>query len=243
MCGAADMVETDVVLEIGPGTGVLTREILLRGATVIAIEADLRAISILEQTFPEAIAAGQLLIYHHDARAVDFTRLGLANTPYKVVSNIPYYLSGLLFRQLLDTAHQPTDIIFLIQKELAERIARDPKESLLSLSVKIFGTPTYICTVPKGHFSPPPKVDSAIIKVSHINHDAFGSLDSQAFFALLRIGLGKKRKQLLGNLSQAYPRPFLQAIFAEQGLPVDVRGEDLSVATWRTLFYTLATKG
>src|SRR5690606_15015371 len=101
----------------------------------------------------------QLHIHHQDIREFDLASLNLADHQFKVVANIPYYLSGLLLRTFLDTTVQPTTLVFLIQKELAERIARDKKESLLSLSVKVFGEPTYVTTVKRGHFTPPPKVD------------------------------------------------------------------------------------
>ena len=144
MCDAAAIAAGDIVLEIGPGTGVLTREILLRGGRVIAIEADARAIAELQTTFPEEISNHQLVIHHHDARTLDLEEFGLKQGSFKVVSNIPYYLSGFLFRTILESNCQPNTLVFLIQKEVAERIARDEKESLLSLSIEVFGEPSYI---------------------------------------------------------------------------------------------------
>ena len=235
MCDAADLEAGDVVVEVGPGTGILTKEILARGATVIAIEADTRAIESLKETFPTEITAGQLAILHHDARTLTPADFGLNDHQYKVVANIPYYISGSLLRSFLDTDCQPTDLVFLVQKEVAHRIARDPKESLLSLSVKAFGQPTYICTVKRGHFNPPPKVDSAIVAVNGINRDQFKTISRTDFFTLLHLGFGQKRKQLLGNLSKSYPRNTLEAIFAELELPLDVRAEDIHVVKWLRL--------
>lgn len=232
MCDAAHLRAGDIVLEVGPGTGILTTEILARGAQVIAIEADPRAIASLEGTFAEAIASQQLVIHHHDARTLNPADFGVFDHQYKVVANIPYYISGSLFRSFLDTDCQPTDLVFLVQKEVAYRIARDPKESLLSLSVKMFGDPAYICTVKSGHFNPPPKVDSAIVAVAAINRDAFGTIPREQLFSLLHLGFGQKRKQLLGNLSKAYNRDTLSAVFTDLKIPVDVRAEDLSPDTW-----------
>jgi 16S rRNA (adenine1518-N6/adenine1519-N6)-dimethyltransferase len=235
MCDAAHLQKGDIVLEIGPGTGVLTREILARGAKVVALEADMRAIESLRATFATDIAAGQLTLHHHDVRTLNLTDFGLKNQQFKVVSNIPYYLSGLLFRTLLESNCQPNTLVFLVQKEVATRIARDKKESLLSLSVKVFGTPTYICTVARGHFTPPPKIDSAIIAITTISQDHFITLSKQHFFTLLHYGFGQKRKQLLSTLSMYYPRDTLTAHFLTLAITPTIRAEDLSLEKWLAL--------
>jgi 16S rRNA (adenine1518-N6/adenine1519-N6)-dimethyltransferase len=235
MCDAAGELAGETVLEIGPGTGILTQEILARGAKVIAVEADHRAITSLEGTFTDVIARGQLTLHHHDARTLNPAQFGLVKHNYIVISNIPYYLSGSLFRQLLDTDTQPKTLVFLIQKEVAERIARDPKESLLSLSIKIFGDPTYICTVTRGHFTPPPKVDSAIVAIHNISTERFGQLLPATFFTVLHLGFAQKRKQLLGNLTKHYKREELVKIFTLLSLPLDCRAEDLPLGDWLRL--------
>jgi 16S rRNA (adenine1518-N6/adenine1519-N6)-dimethyltransferase len=232
MCDAADLKAGHLVLEIGPGTGALTKEILVRGATVIALEADPRAIEALQQAFPSYIASGQLVVHHGDAREIPFKELGLEGKTYKVIANIPYYISGLLFRSLLETKFQPETLVFLVQKEVAVRIAREKKESLLSLSVKIFGDPTYICTVSRGHFTPPPKVDSAIVAIHNISKKRLAGLQQEAFFELLHLGFGKKRKQLLGNLSETYDREKVSNILHSLNLPLTIRAEDMPVKTW-----------
>lgn len=239
MCDAAAVQRGDIVLEVGPGTGVLTKEILSRGAKVVAVEADQRAILSLEESFPEAIASGYLTIHKHDARVLKPADFNLVNQGYKVVSNIPYYLSGALFRSLLDTDCQPTTLVFLIQKEVAERIARDPKESLLSLSVKIFGDPSYICTVKRGHFTPPPKVDSAIIAVKNISQERFLPVESEQFFHIIHLGFAQKRKQLLGNLAQEFTRSDLEVIFTKLNLSLTIRAEDIPLNTWISLVNNL----
>ena len=243
MCAAADLQVGDIVLEIGPGTGILTQEILASGAKVIAIEADPRAITTLEEAFPDAITQGQLTIHHHDARTLDLPSFGVIKQRYKVVSNIPYYLSGHLFRSFLDTDCQPNTLVFLVQKEVANRIARETKESLLSLSVKVFGDPTYICTVKRGHFNPPPKVDSAIIAINNINRDNFQGLSAEYFFKILHLGFGQKRKQLLGNLASDFNRSTLETIFKELDIPLTTRAEDTQLEIWlnltkKTLFHS-----
>jgi 16S rRNA (adenine1518-N6/adenine1519-N6)-dimethyltransferase len=235
MCDAASLQAGETVVEVGPGTGALTKELLARGCKVIAIEADERAITALHDTFPTEIADKHLVIHHHDARAVAPANFGLTPHTYKVVSNIPYYLSGSLFRSFLDTDCQPTDLVFLVQKEVAERIARDRKESLLSLSVKAFGEPRYVTTIKRTHFTPPPQVDSAIIAVHRISLERLSDVPRARFFNLLHLGLGQKRKQLLGLLAQRWDRTTLEAVFTEITIPLDIRGEDLTLEQWVTL--------
>ena len=233
MCDAAEITEDDLVLEIGPGTGALTKVLLERGARVLALEADERAIDSLNTTFATKIAAERLTIEHYDVRALDFGTLEqLRNQPYKIVANIPYYLSGFLFRTCLEADPQPESLVFLVQKEVASRIARAEKESILSLSVKVYGEPSYIKTVTRGHFAPPPAVDSAIIAIYDISKARLTDVNPEHFFALVHLGMGAKRKQLLGNLAKIYDRNELVHIFSTLGIAETVRGEDLPLETW-----------
>lgn len=235
MTETSELTSSDTVLEIGPGTGRLTRALLAKAAKVIAVEADLRAISELKAVFPTEIAEGKLILHHGDAREITPTTLGLKNHEFKVVANIPYYLSGYLLRTLLESEIQPSLLTFLIQKELATRIVRDPKESLLSLSVKAFGDPIYYKSVGRGHFHPQPKVDSAILTIKNINRDNFHVITPAFFFAVLHLGLGKKRKQLIANLTAEYPRDFLIKTFDNLGLSPKIRGEDVKLPKWLEL--------
>jgi 16S rRNA (adenine1518-N6/adenine1519-N6)-dimethyltransferase len=247
MCDAAQVQEGDLVLEIGPGTGVLTKELLARGARVIALEADLRAIAVLEEAYREEIEQGTLIIYHTDVRT--FTPQSLEELSpgnYKVVANIPYYLSGMLFRTFLESHVQPSCLVYLVQKEVAKRIcvsqARGEKESILSLSVQVFGEPKYIKTVSKGHFSPAPKVDSGIILVQGINRLHFEHMSPEHFFSVLHLGFGQKRKQLLGNLTAHYTKEDLVHIFSTLKIPEKIRAEDVPLATWLLLCRALSNQ-
>mgnify|MGYP002622399782 CR=1 FL=1 len=239
MCDAGAVGAGDVVFEIGPGSGVLTKELLARGARVIGLEADPRAIEVLQNQYVEEIASGALTLIHGDARQLNLQQLGLTAGEYKAIANIPYYLSGQLFRTILDSDCQPSDLVFLVQKEVAERIARDDKESLLSLSVKVFGDPTYVRTVSAGHFTPKPAVDSAIIAIHNISTERLSDLKRTDFFDILHLGFAQKRKQLLGNLSKHYEREHLTHIFSTVGLPTDVRAEDVPLTTWLVLVHEL----
>lgn len=243
MCEAGRVAAGDVVFEIGPGSGVLTKELLARGARVVGLEADPRAIEVLEKQFTDEISSGNFVLHHGDARQLTLSSLGLEAGHYKAVANIPYYLSGQLFRTMLDTNCQPTDLVFLVQKEVAERIARDPKESLLSLSVKVFGTPTYVRTVSAGHFTPKPAVDSAIVAIHNISTAHFTDCDREFFFDVLHLGFGQKRKQLLGNLSKRFDRAMLTHSFSTVGLPTDVRAEDVVLEQWLALTKEIVLHG
>jgi 16S rRNA (adenine1518-N6/adenine1519-N6)-dimethyltransferase len=135
--------------------------------------------------------------------------------------------------------------VYLVQKEVAKRIcvsaARKEKESLLSLSVKAYGDVRYIKTVSRGHFSPAPKVDSAVVLVEHITKKNFQDLEESFFFEVLHIGFGQKRKQLLGNLAKEYDREALTNIFSTLSLPPSTRAEDVRLEKWLSLVGALAT--
>ncbi len=242
LAAAGEVAAGDTVLEIGPGTGMLTGVLLATGATVVAVEADIRAVEILREKFASPIAAGKLQLHHLDARTLDIATLGLIHQEYKVVANIPYYLSGFLLRTILEGTILPTTLVFLMQREVVTRIARDTKESILSLSVKAFGVPKYVKTVVRGNFNPAPKVDSAILQVAHINHDNFADrADLAIFFNLLHLGFGQKRKQLLSNLAGTYGRDHLTGVFAALAIPLTARAETLQIETWLKLHKVLST--
>ncbi len=225
----------DTVLEIGPGTGNLTVHLLATGARVIAVEPDARAVEALNERFLAEIAQKRLIVSHNDVREVSFSDLGLTDGGFTIVANIPYYISGLLFRMALSGSVKPKKVVFLVQKEVAERIVREPKESLLSLSVKAYGTPRYAFTVKKGSFSPQPKVDSAVIVIDDISRSRLASLDEAAFFTFLHDGMGARRKQLAGLLKMRYESGLVTESFTALSIPLNARGEDLSIDTWIAL--------
>ncbi len=164
----------DVVLEIGPGKGALTEKILETGAKVIAVEKDQELIPVLEEKFAEYVTKGSLVLVHEDVLEFNPLSYKLKAGSFKLIGNIPYYITGAIIRKFLESDPQPTSMTLLVQKEVAERIvARDGKESILSISVKAYGTPHYIDKVPKRYFTPEPKVDSAIIHIDNISKDRF----------------------------------------------------------------------
>ena len=240
---AAVLAKGEVVLEIGPGEGVLTDALLASGTQVIAVETDSRCITKLEERFSKEIGSGALRLIFGDIRqeAVQkeiFTKKFLGNNSYKLVANIPYYITGMLFRLFLEQLRKPIMIVFLVQKEVAEQIiARDHKEGILSLSIKIYGVPKYISKVKREAFSPPPKVDSAIIAISDISSERLKHISDETYFRIIKAGLSAKRKMLLGNLTRGLgiPKDKLSTIFTKLDIPENARGEDVSAETWLLL--------
>lgn len=230
--GAAAVPAGSLVLEIGPGTGMLTRELLQAGYRVLAIEADNTLAPELEETFSEEIAGGVLTVVHGDIRNFD-TRT--VSEPYHIVANIPYYITGEIIRQFLTAPNQPRSMTLLVQKEVAERVAREKKGSLLSLSIKAFGTPAYAFTVPRGAFRPAPKVDSAVLVISDIGRNGFAAGEEERFFAVLRAGFAHKRKRLLKNLEEYWPKEAVREAAKAAAVSEDARAEELSLAAWRAL--------
>lgn len=230
------------VLEIGPGTGALTRELLATGAQVVAIEKDGALVSRLQHTFAHEIQQGALTIIDGDVRDTDPKTLGLRAGAYVLAANIPYYITGEILRHFLSTKAQPRAMALLIQKEVAERIvARDGKESILSLSVKAYGTPRIVAKVGRGNFSPPPSVDSAIIAIDHISRAQFGDLSDEAFFAVVRAGFASKRKLLANNLAIKFGKEKVLSTFPMCGIAPDARAETVPLQKWMRLARLLSS--
>lgn len=243
---ASDVTGNDLVLEVGPGKGALTEILLHFAAKVIAVEKDEELCKYLEEKFPNDIKNGRLDIIRGDILDFDpeiFRFYINKGIDYKIVANIPYYITGIFLRKFLTAKLQPGSMTILIQKEVAERIvARDKKESLLSISIKAYGKPKYVKTVKAESFSPPPKVDSAIILIEDISRKFFydNEIDERKFFELVRAGFAHKRKMLLGNLKSLFEkkkkdRISLKEEFRLCGISEKARAEDLTLQDWRCL--------
>jgi 16S rRNA (adenine1518-N6/adenine1519-N6)-dimethyltransferase len=241
---AGDIKPTDIILEIGPGKGALTAKILETGAKVIAIEKDRELIPYLSEKFSVEIKSGQLDLREGDILELDvekiFTGYSKANSSkltalsYKLIANIPYYITGEIIRKFFEESKQPEKMVLLVQKEVAQRIvARDGKESILSIACKAYSTPKYIQTVKRDAFSPAPNVDSAIISFSDINKSIFGITQrsqkvEDRFFEVMKLGFAHKRKKLGGNLKE------IQTELNQEKFEKikDDRAENLKVEDW-----------
>ncbi len=223
----------DTVLEIGPGKGMLTAALLAISARVIAVEKDEALVAFLREKFSEEIARGKFDIIEGDIRDFD---PNILTGEYALAANIPYYITGEIIRQFLTAAHQPRTMALLVQKEVIERIvARDGKESILSLSVKAYGSPRIAAKVGRGNFSPPPSVDSAILVVDHISKNFFDTISEEQFFRVVRAGFGSKRKMLANNLSVVVGKERVATVLAAAGITEKARAEDVDLAQWKRL--------
>lgn len=222
----------EMVIEIGPGEGVLTEKILAAGAKLIAIEKDDRLIEILETKFAKEIDEKRFELLHADVVDVDFKQFGKA---YKVIANIPYYITGLIMRKLIDD-NIATSLTLLVQKEVAERACvRDKKESLLSLSIQSYGEAKYVKTVPRGSFAPMPNVDSAIIYIKKYENNVFkDQKERDYFFELIHAGFAHKRKTLLHNLKTFNEKTDRNTEWIKY-IDEKVRAEDVHFPSWTKL--------
>ncbi|MFA5652002.1 MAG: 16S rRNA (adenine(1518)-N(6)/adenine(1519)-N(6))-dimethyltransferase RsmA [Candidatus Paceibacterota bacterium] len=236
MIKAGEITNKDTVLEIGPGQGALTEKLLETGGKVIAVEKDDRLIEFLNEKFANEKKKGQFKLIHDDILELDLDTIGLKNGNFKLIANIPYYITGLIFRKFLEGNIQPSKLVIMVQKEIADRIiARDEKESLLSLSVKAYGMAKKIMKVEKENFSPAPKVDSAILLVDNISKVFFEEIDEKSFFEVIKTGFAHKRKMLIANLKEKFGKNDLQKIFQDLKISEKTRSEDLKLENWKEL--------
>lgn len=246
---AAELAPDDLVLEIGPGQGSLTRELVSRAAGVVAVELDDRLITPLRAMF--ATQLGRVHIVHGDILELDPPALidALAAAvqpqsggapgapPYKVVANLPYYITSAVLRQLLEARRPPRRAVVLVQLEVAQRICAQPGDmSLLAASVQYYAHPQLVDRVPAGAFRPVPKVDSAILRLD-VYPQPQVDVAAEPFFTVVRAGFGQKRKQLLNSLAAglALPKPAVAAALQCAGIDPMRRAETLALAEWAAL--------
>ncbi|MEK7213557.1 MAG: 16S rRNA (adenine(1518)-N(6)/adenine(1519)-N(6))-dimethyltransferase RsmA [Patescibacteria group bacterium] len=232
MVHAGEISKESTVLEIGPGKGVLTEKLLLTEANIIAIEKDDRAISFLKEKFDKEIKNGKLKLIHGDI--LEFDEIELEK--YIIIANIPYYITGEFMRKFLETENQPERIVVTLQKEVAKRIV-DKKESILSISVKAYGNPRYLMTVPKKFFRPMPNVDSAVLIIDNISKKFFtdSKIDEKSFFEILKAGFAHKRKVLIRNLEEKIPKKTLEMIWGREGISKNIRAENVTLEMWKRI--------
>lgn len=240
MITAAQVILGDTILEIGPGRGVLTRALLDTGANVIAIEKDTELLPVLRNTFRKELHTGQLRILEGDATEPaiieQLSGLEFQNHTYKLVANIPYYITGLILRTYISGTFSPISATLLVQKEVAEQIiTKQGRESILSLAIKIYGTPSIVSIVTADHFSPPPKVDSAILHIADIHHEHFTEMTENEFFRVVRAGFASRRQTLANNLKRVLHLSHTTEILQSIGLHELARAETLNISEWLQL--------
>lgn len=228
----------ETVLEIGPGLGTLTERLIPRARQVVAVELDDR----LAAQLPKRINSPKLKVVHGDILRFDLAKLPAG---YKVVANIPYYLTSNLLRTLSESANPPRRLVLLVQKEVAERIcARPGQMSLLSISVQLY----YECqlgpAVPAAKFEPPPKVDSQVVVLRRHPQPLFKKLDSRLFFQIARAGFSERRKKLRSSLSAGLhlSKEQVDELLDRAEVNGELRAQALSLEQWYRIYLEVAAQ-
>jgi 16S rRNA (adenine1518-N6/adenine1519-N6)-dimethyltransferase len=230
----ADLSKNDSVLEVGPGIGNLTIELAKKVKKVIAVEKDEKMVEILKERLKEERIKNVEIVNEDILKFLPSFKL---RRSYKVVANIPYYLTSRLIRNLLEAKRRPKLIVLMIQKEVAQRIcAKPPKMNLLAVSVQFYAKPEIVSFVSRNCFWPRPKVDSAIIKISNIKKQK-PTKEEKLFFKIVRAGFSHPRKQLINNLSKGLKKnkKIVKEWLLNCGISPDKRAENLSIEEWKRL--------
>lgn len=238
---AAGLSDKDTVLEIGPGTGALTIELAKRAGRVIAVEKDKKLFELLELKLKQENIGNVRLILGDILKIPNpYT---LTPIPYKVVANIPYYLTSRLIRMFLENENQPAEMLLMVQKEVAERIvAKPPKTNLLAISIRTYAEPRLLFKVSRNDFRPRPKIDSAFIGIGGIGKKFFARnrIQKEKFFKIVQAAFRGKRKTLENSLSKnlKLPKSKILEILDRLGL-AGKRPEMLSLGKWAELIHQL----
>jgi 16S rRNA (adenine1518-N6/adenine1519-N6)-dimethyltransferase len=247
---AAELDEGDTVLEVGPGLGTLTVPLAERAGQVIAVEIDERMLDPLRELLQ---GRDNVRIVHGDILAQDIAAL-VDHKPFKVVANLPYYITSAVLRHLLESSLRPHRLVVTVQREVADRIVGRPdrrqrhkqstRMSLLAVSVQFYGVPRIVARVPAGAFRPMPQVDSAIVRVDTHDPLPWDVSDERAFFRVVRAGFAQSRKQLhnalRGGLHLAGEQ--VQAALDTSGIDGRRRAETLSIVEWVSLSNALVAE-
>lgn len=246
---ASKLDKNDLVIEIGPGTGNLTKKLANSAGFVIAVEKDFQMVKILKDVLVkfknvEIIEGDILKINLPNFFKKISANYRLQTTDYRLIANIPYYLTSSIIRQFLEEKIKPKEMMLLVQKEVAERIAAQKGDtSFISILAQFYGKPKIIDFAPKESFWPIPKVDSAIIKISNIKKpDGFKPEDIKNFFRLVKMGFSSRRKTLANNLAAGLkiPRNKIIEILESADLPPKTRAQELTIEQWKKLWGKLS---
>ena len=228
---AAELTGDDVVLEIGPGLGTLTSRLLARANSVTAVEFD----ADLARKLPGQFPGKKLTVVNQDILQFDLNQLP---KNYKVVANVPYYITSKIVEKLMTAENKPSVAVLLVQKEVAERIAAEAGNmSILSVSVQIFAEAELDIEVPRQFFTPPPKVDSQVVILRTRNNPLITPEDQRDFFRIVKAGFSAKRKKLRSSLSGGLgiDKSSVEELLKNAGISPDARAEDLAIEDWKRL--------
>lgn len=240
---AADLKSADTVIEVGPGLGLMTGELAKRAAWVIAIELDTQLADILN----ENLHYDNIVVLNQDILGTDPAKLLQGRAPgfppefnrYKVVANLPYYITQPVIRHFLEAPVKPELMVLMVQKEVAQVICAKPGDrSVLSIAVQFYGKPSIVDIVPAASFFPAPDVDSAIVKIEIYKEPPIAVDDADAFFKLVRAGFRANRKQIANSLSQGLglPKPAIQQMLSKASIDPMRRAETFTLEEWAELW-------
>lgn len=225
---SAEITSDDTVLEIGPGLGTLTSVLLSRAKEVIAVEFD----SELARKLPGQFPGKNLTVHNQDILSFDLSQLPAG---YKVVANVPYYITSKIVQLLMTSTNKPSIAVLLVQKEVAERLAATPGDmSILAISAQLFAKVSLGELVPAEYFTPPPKVDSQVVVMCSRATPLVSPEQEKAFFRMVKAGFSAKRKMLRSSLAGGLgiEKSDAEALLAGAGISPDARAEDLSIEKW-----------
>ena len=237
----ANITSSDVVLEIGPGLGSLTRYLAARGGSIIAVELDENLIEPLKHVIN---SFNNVQVVRGDILELDLSQIILAQE-YLIVANIPYYITSAVIRHLLSSHIRPKCIVLTVQQEVAIRICATPGNlSLLALSVQVFGRPQLIAHIPAGAFYPPPEVDSAVLRIELFPEPLIPSAQLDAFFRLAKAGFSQKRKTIRNSLAGglALKPDEVEQLLLAANIEPRRRAESLSLEEWGKLTSIFVTR-
>ncbi len=227
----AELMPEDTVLEIGPGLGTLTSELLRRAGRVVAVEFD----PDLARKLPGQFPGKNLQVVHEDILQFDLNSLPAS---YKVVANVPYYITSKIIEKLMTAKNKPSLVVILVQKEVAERVAAGPGDmSILAISAQVFAKARLGVEVPREYFTPPPKVDSQVVILETLAEPLVAPEDEKAFFRVVKAGFAARRKKLRSSIAAglAISKPTAEELLRHATINPDSRAEDLSIDDWLRL--------
>jgi 16S rRNA (adenine1518-N6/adenine1519-N6)-dimethyltransferase len=234
----AELTSQDIVLEVGPGLGSLTRLLAQHAQQVIAVELDLSLIPVLEEVLSQY---DNVVLVHGDILKIDLDHLFTGSDPalsYSVVANIPYYITSALIRHLLEAHQRPSRVVLTVQREVAERIIAVPNDmNLLAISVQVYGEAKLAGNIPGGSFYPPPQVDSAIVRIDLYEKSLFSASVVENLFRLAKAGFSQKRKTLRNSISAGlrYSPQEAANLLQSAGIQPNRRAETVSLEEWAKL--------
>ena len=225
---AAEITPLDTVLEIGPGLGTLTSELLRRAEKVIAVELD----EDLADKLPGQFPGKTLQVVNEDIITYDLSKLP---KDYIVVANVPYYITSKIIQKLMTSENKPKTTVLLIQKEVAVRLAAKPGAmGILSISAQMYAEVELDQLVPAKFFTPPPKVDSQVVVLRTRQEPLVAPEDEKKFFRVVKAGFSAKRKKMRSSMSAGLgiSKDHVEELLKKAGIDPDVRAEALSIEEW-----------